>query len=47
MFEAEDSKRVLPIIFSIGGVKITDSYHKFLGLTRMRDTMALSEFSGG
>jgi hypothetical protein len=34
MFEAEDSKRVLLIIISFEEVKITESYHKFLGLTR-------------
>jgi hypothetical protein len=31
----------LPNIFNIGEVKITDTYHKFLGLTRIGDNMAL------
>jgi hypothetical protein len=40
-FGGQDSI-LLPIIFNISEVKITDSYHKFLGLTRIGDTMAES-----
>ena len=32
----------LPIIYNITEVKITESYHKFLGLTRIRHCMAVS-----
>jgi hypothetical protein len=34
--------RFLPIIISFEEVEITESYHKFLGLTRSGDNMALS-----
>jgi hypothetical protein len=34
--------KLLPIIYNIRKANITDSYHKFLGLTRSGDTMALS-----
>jgi hypothetical protein len=37
--------RLLPIIFNIREVKITESYHKFLRLTRIGDTMAVSLIS--
>jgi hypothetical protein len=41
--ESRDEKsRFLPIIISFEEVEITGSYHKFLGLTRIGDTMALS-----
>ena len=33
---------VLPIIYNIRKVKIIDAYHKFLGLARVEDSMALS-----
>jgi hypothetical protein len=36
-----ENSNFLPIISNIGRIKITDSYHKFLGLTRIRDNMAL------
>jgi hypothetical protein len=34
--------RYLPIIYKIRKVKITESYHKFLGLSRSGDNMANS-----
>jgi hypothetical protein len=47
IFEAEDFKSFLPIIYNIRKVKITESYHKNLGLARIRDTMAYSSIPGG
>jgi hypothetical protein len=39
--ESRDEKsRFLPIIFNIRKAKITDAYHKILGLTRIGDNMA-------
>jgi hypothetical protein len=35
IFEAKYFARLLPIIFNIREVKITDSYHKLWGLTRI------------
>jgi hypothetical protein len=41
--ESRDEKsRFLPIIFNIRKAKITDAYHKILGLTRIGDNMAVS-----
>jgi hypothetical protein len=37
-----ENSKYLPIIFNISEVKIAKSYHKFLGLTRIGDNMALS-----
>jgi hypothetical protein len=34
-------------LFSTGKVMITDTYHKFWGLTRIGDTMALSLLLAG
>jgi hypothetical protein len=39
---ASEKQIFLPIIISFEEVVITDTYHKFLGLTRTRDNMALS-----
>ncbi len=40
-----DYSRYLPIIISFEEVEIADSYHKFLGLTRSGDTMALYDIN--
>jgi hypothetical protein len=46
--ESRDEKsRFLPIIYEIRKGKIAESYHRTLGLTRIGDNMAISEFSGG
>jgi len=39
-----ENSTYLPIIYNIRKANITDSYHKILGLTRSRDTMAKSLF---
>jgi hypothetical protein len=38
----EENSTYLPIIISFKEVEITDTYHKFLGLTRIGNTMAVS-----
>jgi hypothetical protein len=44
--ESRDEKsRFLPIIFNIRKAKITDAYHKILGLTRIGDNMAKVAFT--
>jgi hypothetical protein len=42
IFEAEDFKSFLPIIYSIRKVKIAEAYHNISRVGRSRDNMALS-----
>jgi len=45
LIDAVNFSRFLPIILNIGQFKIPGSYHRFLGITRIGDTMTLYDIN--